>query len=169
MFRKGDKVVCVDAENTPLTEGNTYTVEDYHTAWDRVFINGCNGGSMFYPRRFRLAEPALLPCPFCNGAKHLSRHRGYFVECQDCWAVGPMKPTLAEAEAAWNAAPRPVSPAPTLTADRRNRLLEAICNAHCTDGIEDELTRWVDHHYQQQRPVDPWYQDAEGRWRRRIV
>ena len=57
----------------------------------------------------------LLPCPFCGWANSRSigiwSDGGFWAECPDCFAQGPVEGTEAEAIAAWNARHREASQA----------------------------------------------------------
>lgn len=51
-----------------------------------------------------MGEEKLNTCPFC-GSKCFNYDfdsEGWYVECAGCHAGGPVKPTIEEAEAAWN-------------------------------------------------------------------
>lgn len=54
MFKKGDKVVCIDSADSAnlLEKGRTYKVE--YVSDGLVYINDTQG---FYPRRFKLLAP----------------------------------------------------------------------------------------------------------------
>ena len=49
-------------------------------------------------------EKKLESCPFCGSEcfNYDYGEEGWYVECNGCYARGPSKPTIEEAEAAWN-------------------------------------------------------------------
>lgn len=59
-------------------------------------------------RRHTVGEPRgyLLPCPFLECGLPAARERegryGFFVECQECYARGPVSNDADEARGAWN-------------------------------------------------------------------
>lgn len=70
-------------------------------------------GRLDWNTRAAEPEPEPLPCPWCGGQAKVDREpqiRGdavldrYYVVCdnKDCFAAGPLRPTRAEALAAWN-------------------------------------------------------------------
>ena len=73
----------------------------------------------------------LLPCPFCGWANSRSigiwSDGGFWAECPDCFAQGPVEGTEAEAIAAWNARHREASQAELVEAlEEARRQLEYI-------------------------------------------
>ena len=52
-------------------------------------------------------KPRLKPCPFCGCAAMgwTQGSIGFSVICSECAAEGPIEPTQAEADTAWNQRP----------------------------------------------------------------
>lgn len=104
-FTLGDRVVEVQAGATHCIyllpfdpkQANEYVMR---STLDFLFPNGIP----VTPK----PEPSPLPCPFCGSTntRAVGSRQDRYIQCKQCEADGPLKPTNAEALTAWNEAKR---------------------------------------------------------------